>query len=219
MKDYSEVFKHPESYITSININQKQGLIFVKFSNGRIFDYPLTQENLEKYMNILNRQYTEINKDNQKIIKEKYNDGPILPGSILVGLIGFIASTVAKNPALSNVFLSWFIIFTAYGSINSIIKNINIKNIKTRMDFINKKEELVEVAEEDLNIMKNTSNETVTILKEQKSLKNADLIDDEYNILFVDKAKLKDLKEWLINYEIAKGLSEPVEVKKRTRRK
>jgi len=219
MKDYSEAFKHAESFINDIVIDKEQEKLFVKFSNGKVFDYPLNRENLDRFMSILNKQYDEVSKDNQKVVKEKYNCSVPLAASFFLGIGGIIASALLKNPSIMNVASAWLIITSTYGGINSILRNRSLEDIKTRMEFINKKQELIEAAKEDLNITKELSFQTAVSLTEQQSLKSKGLVDDEYNILFVDKAKLKDLKEWLLNYKISEGLIAPVEVKKHIRKK
>ena len=219
MKNYSEAFKHPESFIIDIIIDQEQKKLYVKFGNGGTLEYPLTREELERFMGILSKQYAEVSKDNQKVVKEKYNCRVPLVTSFLFGIGGIITSMLLKNPEIMNIASAWLIVTGTYGGINGIARNRSLDDIKTRMEFINKKIELIEAAEVDSNIVKNTSQPTMRVLAEQQSLKSKDLIGDEFNILFTDKAKLKDLKEWLLKYKMIQGLEKPIEVKRRIREK
>ena len=71
MKDYSEKFKEPQSFIKKITIDKDNNEIKVTYSKGTTLRYPLTEENIDLFYQRLARQYSVTDQNVNHVVKNK----------------------------------------------------------------------------------------------------------------------------------------------------
>lgn len=205
MKDYSKYIKSALGFILKYEI--KDGIIYVytaKSKKGEPHEYPATKENIEYFENRLEDQYQMVI-ENKKLITfselSKIRSTYLIGGvaftlsMILFALGGVVIPTITTILSVSSLILS--------GVFNQIYKN-DLKELKVFEKFMKEKENLEENINNP-NLTKYLKQETLDKIEENQTLKDNRLISNVFNIDFMDKVSLEELKNLLLRYEIDKN--------------
>ena len=212
MKDYSKFFKNPEGYVTSVNVDGEE--IVVTFSNASEsrhpeFIYKLDRENLQFYEKRLEEQYKKAYEIRKRITSNKITLVIAIIGILTSGIIGYYGVNELTN--LLPILLGIGTIGVTGIVLNETIKSSHRRRIETRYECIELQDEFEEAAKIEENITRNISNGK-ELLIEQRQLKEEDLVDNIYNVFFIDNASIADLKEISAKLKIFLALQKPVEL-------
>lgn len=214
MKDYSSFVKHPKGFIISYEI--KDGIIYIHtnetLKTGVPQEIPATKANIQYYENRLEKQYRLLIDYQTSIIDNKI--GKFLLIAIALSLMLNVLSALlfsVSHVASAIVFV--FALLTLESAILSdYLATKKFKDeIKIYEEFLKERKNIEITSQTDINITKNLSEKTKTNIQRNIDLKEQKMINNIFNINFMDSASLKDLKEMLIRYKIHKSLQEDIE--------
>ena len=216
MKDYSEYIGDNYGFIISIKPNLKSQTIEVMTSASKKNQphvYTLTRENLQKLYGRLEKQYILLIENKDLILKsmeldkeDKYKR----KDAICLGVSGILLLIASIASGLDFLFIVGLI--PGVGSITStIISKIKFKKdfesmIDTYNYYINNKEEIEEMYQNDVNVSKYLTKKSYEELNRSNELVEANVTDNKYTIGLIDSMSLKDLKEMLLRYKISQSL-------------
>lgn len=208
MRDYSKYFKNPESFIT--NINTTKDKIIVTFSSGTEWTYDLTKENITRLYQILSTQYQEVIANANKVTSN--NLTPIF-GCLLVfcGILLFGSFDTHIYEAIMP--LSCLSLVGVVGSItNEGIKNYHRRTIAKYKNIISSLSILKEAVPVEENILKPLSNSAHSALNTEQELESSNLVDNMFNINWIDHMSKSDLIKLQEQIKIYQGLNDTVEI-------
>ena len=215
MKDYSKYFENPCSFITNILVDEESEEIYVTFANNIVNKYPCTKENIKFFYQRLEEQYSMSFANSEKVSSNKARSFFI--GTALTAAI-FLAVTLGLNLPVSSIL--------AYGAIGCIGVSVggfdfnelavigkNRKTLKIYELYLKNRESLEEAAFKDQNILSKVSEEGRENLRKENGLIGKNLLElgETFNVNWMDKASLCDLKTIATQLKIYQGLQQPVE--------
>ena len=215
MKDYSKYFENPCSFITNILVDEESEEIYVTFANNIVNKYPCTKENIKFFYQRLEEQYSMSFSNSEKVSSNKARSFFI--GTALTAAI-FLAVTLGLNLPVSSIL--------AYGAIGCIGVSVggfafnelavigkNRKTLKIYELYLKNRESLEEAAFKDQNILSKVSEEGRENLRKENGLIGKNLLElgETFNVNWMDKASLNDLKTIATQLKIYQGLQQPVE--------
>lgn len=215
MKDYSKYFENPCSFITNILVDEEKEEIYVTFANNIVNKYPCTKENIKFFYQRLEEQYSMSFANSEKVSSNKARSFFI--GTALTAAI-FLAVTLGLNLPVSSIL--------AYGAIGCIGVSVggfafnelavigkNRKTLKIYELYLKNRESLEEAAFKDQNILSKVSEEGRENLRKENGLIGKNLLElgETFNVNWMDKASLNDLKTIATQLKIYQGLQQPVE--------
>lgn len=171
--------------------------------NKKEHKYKINKTKIKYYETILEKQYQNIIR-NQKQIEQRRIDirtAIYCSTAMVLCVLAAISSDFSNSIAIA-LFASGVITLIMNAIDNTIFSYIFKSKIKTYESFIKEHKEIQEYAENDKSIIKHLSDKTIELLKQNQDLKERNLIDNIYNINFMDKAKLRELKKILYIYSI-----------------
>lgn len=202
MDDYSKFIKDPSCFIKSYKIKNGEIKVNTKIRKKiKKHTYKATKSKIKYYENILEKQYKEIIDNKEEILQSKID--------IRMGIYFVIAMILCISSAISSEFSDILGMFLCGTSIFSLIISaldnvIYTKKFKSKMkiyDIFLKERKNIEKTYElgQINI-KSLSNKASENIKYNKELKINGLIENIFNIDFMDKATLQDLRKLLYKY-------------------
>lgn len=215
MKDYSKYFENPCSFITNILVDEEKEEIYVTFANNIVNKYPCTKENIKFLYQRLEEQYSMSFANSEKVSSNKARSFFI--GTALTAAI-FLAVTLGLNLPVSSIL--------AYGAIGCVGVSVggfafnelavigkNRKTLKIYELYLKNRESLEEAAFKDQNILSKVSEEGRENLRKENGLIGKNLLElgETFNVNWMDKASLNDLKTIATQLKIYQGLQQPVE--------
>lgn len=215
MKDYSKYFENPCSFITNILVDEEKEEIYVTFANNIVNKYPCTKENIKFLYQRLEEQYSMSFANSEKVSSNKARSFFI--GTALTAAV-FLAVTLGLNLPVSSIL--------AYGAIGCIGVSVggfafnelavigkNRKTLKIYELYLKNRESLEEAAFKDQNILSKVSEEGRENLRKENGLIGKNLLElgETFNVNWMDKASLNDLKTIATQLKIYQGLQQPVE--------
>ena len=210
MKDYSQFMTNKEAFIKNYEIVGNS--IYVYFANTserKPNIYDLTEENLKMLNKRLEEQYEILIQNNEKMMKSKLAKILMLlslPFAIF-GALGLANVGLDGAICINSLLISGGLITT--GLITKIVKeNKNFEEISTYAYYLDNKEVISKTKEKDENIERYISKEAKNLLEVQEQLQEEGLIEEVFNVNFMDNASLKDLKEIIHRLKIYQGLNE-----------
>ena len=221
MKDYSEKFKEPQSYITYIDIDQKKQLIYITFSNGEIFNYPLTKENISKFYKRLAEQYILAGENCKKVVNNK-----ITPIFTILAILTAIISIILLNGIIPEINISVETISPfllgaigldgiVIGFNEAFIKKNDRQKITIASNLLKSNTTLKECIEKEENILNGLDKDAIAKIKtETQSLVKYDLEPYQYTVNWIDKLDLSTLEQIQRRLKIYQGLQKSVELSK-----
>lgn len=220
MKDYSEKFKEPQSFIKKITIDKDNDEIKVTYSKGTTLRYPLTEENIDLFYQRLARQYSVADQNVNHVVKNKITlvSVMLMLASLIIGIIIQDASLDAM--IIEKITTATFGLLSLNGiiiCINEMSKKKQKDKIKLVNDFVTNNQTLKDAISEEKNILDDLSiSQTRIIETESATLGECGLDLYEYNVNWVDNlslASLKQIKQRLLIYQ---GLKQPVDLEDKT---
>ena len=208
MRDYSKYFKNPESFIT--NINTTKDKIIVTFSSGTEWTYDLTKENITWLYQILSTQYQEVIANSNKVTSNNLTQifGCLL---VLCGILLFGSFDTHIYEAIMP--LSCLSLVGVVGSItNEGIKNYHRRTIAKYKNIISSLSILKEAVPVEENILKPLSNSAHSALNTEQELESSNLVDNMFNINWIDHMSKSDLIKLQEQIKIYQGLNDTVEI-------
>lgn len=215
MKDYSKYFENPCSFITNILVDEEKEEIYVTFANNIVNKYPCTKENIKFFYQRLEEQYSMSFANSKKVSSNKARSFFIV--TALTAAV-FLAVTLGLNLPVSSIL--------AYGAIGCIGVSVggfafnelavigkNRKTLKIYELYLKNRESLEEAAFKDQNILSKVSEEGRENLRKENGLIGKNLLElgETFNVNWMDKASLNDLKTIATQLKIYQGLQQPVE--------
>lgn len=215
MKDYSKYFENPCSFITNILVDEESEEIYVTFANNIVNKYPCTKENIKFFYQRLEEQYSMSFANSEKVSSNKTRSFFIV--TALTAAV-FLAVTLGLNLPVSSIL--------AYGAIGCVGVSVggfafnelavigkNRKTLKIYELYLKNRESLEEAAFKDQNILSKVSEEGRENLRKENGLigKNLQELGETFNVNWMDKASLNDLKTIATQLKIYQGLQQPVE--------
>lgn len=215
MKDYSKYFENPCSFITNILVDEEKEEIYVTFANNVVNKYPCTKENIKFLYQRLEDQYSMSFANSDKVSSNKAR--PFFIGTALTAAV-FLAVTLGLNLPVSSIL--------AYGAIGCVGVSVggfafnelavigkNRKTLKIYESYLKNRESLEEAAFKDQNILSKVSEEGRENLRKENGLIGKNLLElgETFNVNWMDKASLNDLKTIATQLKIYQGLQQPVE--------
>lgn len=215
MKDYSKYFENPCSFITNILVDEEKKEIYVTFANNIVNKYPCTKENIKFFYQRLEEQYSMSFANSEKVSSNKIRSFFI--GTALSSAV-FLAVTLGFNLPVSSIL--------AYGAIGCIGVSVggftfnelaiigkNRKTLKVYESYLKNCKSLEEAAFKDQNILSKVSEEGRENLRKENGLIGKNLLElgETFNVNWMDKASLNDLKTIATQLKIYQGLQQPVE--------
>lgn len=220
MKDYSEKFKEPQSFIKKITIDKELNEIEVTYSKGTTLRYPLTKENIDLFYQRLKSQYLIANEHVDHIVKNK-----ITLVSVILMLVSFIIGIIVQDVSLDAMIIkkittATFGLLSLNGIVvclNEISKKKQKDKIKLVNDFVTNNQTLKDAVTEEKNILEDLSiSQTRIIETESATLSECGLDSYEYNVNWVDNLSLASLKQIKERLLIHQGLQQPVDLEDKT---
>lgn len=215
MKDYSKYFENPCSFITNIEVDEESEEIYVTFANNVVNKYPCTKENIKFLYQRLEDQYSLSFVNSEKVSSNKARSFFI--GTALTAAT-FLAVMLGFNLPVSCIL--------AYGAIGCVGVSVggfvfnelavigkNRNTLKIYESYLKNRESLEEVAFKDGNILSKVSEKGLDNLHKENALVGKKLLElgETFNVNWMDKASLSDLKTIATQLKIYQGLQQPVE--------
>ena len=214
MKDYSNFIQTPYGFIRKYEIVDNQLFVYTSENEkGKPHIYTATKENISYIDERLGNQYRLILK-NRRIIKDEFmkkksgvarNIGiTLLIISLLIGIITSLGLGWALPMLISG--LAGFV-FTVSG--NAIADHMETKfdeELDLYQEYLNNREKISVKKDQDTNVTRYLSDNAANNIKEKEQLRNSGLIEIPFDIDFMDKIKLKDLRNLLTSYYICEDL-------------
>lgn len=222
MKDYSKYFQNIESsdidssygYITKLEVVGEEVHVWTpqtKKDDPRKYGI----EELPHYLEKLEKQYQLII-ENQEVIKKDYMKKII---KIMITIaIAVILPLMIKGASLmlSGSLLTGLPLLISSPLIGGFLTAIGISKIDDKFGekmytynyFLSKRTDIEIQSKSDKNITENLSRSTVKSIKSKEELKESGTIGQVYDIDFMDKTSLKQLRKIITNYNQSKCLSE-----------
>lgn len=215
MKDYSKYFENPCSFITNILVDEEKEEIYVTFANNIVNKYPCTKENIKFLYQRLEDQYSMSFANSEKVSSNKAR--PVFIGVAMTSAV-LLAAMLTLNLPIPSVY--------AYGAIGCIGISIggfafnelaiigkNRNTLKIYELYLKNRESLEEAAFKDQNILSKVSEEGHENLRKENNLIGKNLLElgETFNVNWMDKASLSDLKTIATQLKIYQGLQQPVE--------
>lgn len=217
MFDYSRFFKHPESFIKNISFGKDNNKLLVTYANNSknpTQSYPLVSKEVAKKEARFTEQYLQVSKNSDIVLRGNFWVNLLTKGVVpMLGISTFIFTSQVDN-ASALMIASGAITATDFGCVlfnELVVKPWKRKEFDTYTEFLEKASELEVASKIDDNIASGLSKNGIKALETQENLKRRGLVANKFNVFFMDKAKLSDLRELLIQYNVYVGLSEPVE--------
>lgn len=200
MKDYSKYFSIPEEFVLSYDI--KDNGMLIETTSETITTNNITKSRIKKYENILNFQYETLIKKQHQILKDK-TDKIIIPFIVLSIVFTMICIFVSGISNLLGIITCALAVTTCItGTIVSEIYEKNfISKIKTYKTYLEEKKKMEKKLTDIPCLSDNFNEKTQRILQINSVLKERNVIEEVFNINFMDKASLKDLKKILKMYQ------------------
>lgn len=220
MKDYSEKFKEPQSFIKKITIDKDNNEIKVTYSKGTTLRYPLTEENIDLFYQRLARQYSVADQNVNHVVKNKITlvSVMLMLASLIIGIIIQDASLDAM--IIEKITTATFGLLSLNGiiiCINEMSKKKQKDKIKLVNDFVTNNQTLKDAISEEKNILDDLSiSQTRIIETESATLSECGLDSYEYNVNWVDNLSLASLKQIKQRLLIHQGLQQPVDLEDKT---
>lgn len=220
MKDYSKYIKSEYGFITNIDTNIENKTIEVttsKTKKGKPHVYKLNQENIKKLYNRLENQY-KILIENKDEILEKINK-EIESKTQWIQYIGCAIIVLITARMIIDGIISMKISTTIgliageamiYGPLAAIKQNKKSFNsmIETYKYYLANRHEIEALVRHDENILSNVNDKTYEEIENNQKLRGKNITQEIFDIQFMDKISLKQLKEIISNYQISKALEE-----------
>ncbi len=219
MKDYSQFFRNPESFIVGCSVDTKNDKIkanFSKKSGNTEFEYPLDRKRVSRFHSRLTNQYKKLINNKQFFLKSKKRKANKLRKALLItvlalglgsGLFGFLGFEILQLSALVSTTAA-----TGLLIINELSRYFEKQDLDLYQEFMQRNKELEEASKEDDNILASVRSKVTTdALEEQKVLQEKGLVDNVFNTFFMDRAIPNDLRHMLDALDIYCGLKHDVE--------
>ena len=208
MKDYSEFIKEIEGYVTGYDIEAGQLKVHnpkIKRNEPQI--YPANLENTRYYDKRMEFQYKKLISEKDEIIKYK-RKGKIIMNLVCNIILATIISILILLYSLNYIIGIGLFLLTS-GSIALLTKKQEdkfIDDLKQYESYIEKKERIEELEKTDPNITRYLNEETLSLIEENKKLKEQQIIDSTFNINLMDKMQLAELRTLVLRYDLCEGL-------------
>lgn len=231
MRDYSKYIQSSYGFITSYKIEDGKIYVFTaQTEKNEPHIYPATSEWVKSIETRMERQYRMLI-DNKDVIMKDYLKRVTKPVKTLFGLliilclIGGVTSSLYINalyPFISGAVSAMLFSFASFGFVQ--IKKIKMfDELNLIESYVDNKTDIENVNERDKNVTNHLLRYSNIRYEEKLEQKKQGLIEDVFNIDFMDRLSLVELKNLLNRYFICKGLeSEQIfvsPVKSRTKKK
>lgn len=206
MNDYSKYVNIPEDFILSYEV-ENDGITIKTKENpkGDKDKPPVTKNNIKECENKLKDQYITLIQKQEKILQENIDKRIKIVSLLAIVLTVICILTSEFSDLLGMIFCGMAVSTTIIGSICTVLyQKIFKSEITTYKKFLTERKEIEQTNQIDKSITQNLSKPTREILRTNHKLKNEGLIDQVFNINFMDKASLIDLKKILERYCISR---------------
>ena len=214
MKDYSKFIQSSYGFITKYEIVDDEIHIYTAESKkGEPHKYPANKEWISYVESRLENQY-KLLFANKEMIKKDYLKKKDM--SLVVAIASVCAILLSLGVFLS-LSVVWPLMLTL-GAVgfaflgNSAVLDNATKEFDEEMKIlevcINKRNEIEKRSRQDKNVTEYLSFQAAKRLANNEELRKMGTLDSSFNIDFMDKTKLKDLKKLLQRYLISVGLTE-----------
>jgi len=213
MKDYSKFIQNSYGFITKYEIVGDEIRIYTAESEkGEPHKYPANKEWIKYVEDRLENQYRLL-VDNKNIFKEEFVEKKCYKIYLVTSILGSIlllASVILLLLGQSLLSISFAVSLMAmfFGN-TAIVSKMNKdfdKEIEVIEAYLNNREKIENISKKDRNITDYLSSKTTKRIKENKALSDCQVLDSTFNIDFMDKTSLKDLKKMLNRYFISMGM-------------
>lgn len=213
MKDYSKYIPSSYGFITKLEIVGEEVHVWTPATKkSEPHKYPVSE--LPRLQKRLENQYNLIIK-NKKIIKEEVMSKA--GSNILMSIIAISAPTLLVSLILavmeSLMFLTLLAIPAAYAFVASKSLNKTEASFEETMElyelYLKERKSIETLSKDDENITIHLNDKTNNRIKTNEELQQNGIISETFNIDFMDKTSLKELKKLLTKYQISKSLLEP----------
>lgn len=214
MKDYSKFIQSSYGFIIKYEISGDEILVYTAESDLKEpHRYTLDADNLEAIDKRMKKQY-ELLLENREIVKEDFlthkNKVTDITHSVITGVLcgigmAFSLAFLSPFPGIISIFLS----LTSWGISRIVVKNKGIKldqELDTYQAYIDNMNDMALVSQKDKNLIEYMSKSARKKYDNNESLVRKHYTESIFNIDFMDKVELEDLKKLLNRYMISKGL-------------
>lgn len=214
MRDYSKYIQSSHGFITKYEI--KDGKIYVYTSESKNKEphiYPANKEWINSIETRLERQYNMLI-NNKQAIKKDYLKKISNPTRLIFLSLIILFLLLGSIISLSNVTILPFLCSLIPSIFGIFISESIIINKKNKFDeelslietYVKNKKDIEKVNVKDQNVTNYLSTRSNKVYIEKTDLKEKGIIDNIFNIDFMDSISLKELKNLLNRYLICKGL-------------
>lgn len=212
MKDYSKYIPNSFGFITKLEIVGDEVHVWTPESKrGEPHKYSLEefarlQKRLEKQYKLIIENKESLKKDYMK----KLNKVLLTVGGSIVAIMIVAALAIsAKYNIPIYALLSAPVTVAAASIITRIQKGNNFDTeMQTYETYLKERKSLEALSKEDKNITNSLNRQTTSRIQTNEELQEQGIIQDVFNIDFMDKTSLKQLQEMLTKYQISKSLQE-----------
>lgn len=212
MKDYSKYIPNSFGFITKLEIVGDEVHVWTPESKkGEPHKYPL--EEFARLQKRLEKQYKLIIENKESLKKDylkKFNKVLLTVGGSIVAIMIVAALAIsAKYNIPIYALLSAPVTIAAASIITRIQKGNNFDTeMQTYETYLKERKSLEALSKEDKNITNSLNRQTSSRIQTNEELQEQGIIQDVFNIDFMDKTSLKQLQEMLTKYQISKSLQE-----------
>ena len=207
MKDYSNFIN---GFITKYEIKDNEILIYTPLTKkNEPIRKTLTKENLKICDARLENQYKMIVEHQEEIIK--FNDKKMakyLMALIIISSLITTSSFVLFGATLISRLIFGISLASVFaGSCLIEEKNNNFrKELKHYLKYMKHRKNIEELSKTDENVTAYLSEETLSLIEENKKLKQQGTIDSVYNVDLMDKMSSKELEKLLLRFHICESI-------------
>ena len=220
MNNYFKNISSPKEFILDYEINNNEIIVNIIKNKKRIKrKIKLTKQNIQECESKLEKQYKDVISKQELIVdkqKDRKNDKYMVI-SIIICILSAIAAEFIEP--LGMFLCAASILTLIINQIDIKIYNHNLyKRFKVYSDFLKIKTNLETVYQKKPEIIQTIDKKTKQLIEKNVELKEQKLIDNVFDIDFMDKATLKSLKEIIVNYYKVEHQNNQSKTKKLTNR-
>lgn len=213
MKDYSKYIPSLYGFITKLEIVGEEVFVWTPATKkSEPHKYPVSE--LPRLQKRLENQYKLII-ENKKVIKEEFMSkaGSNVFLSVIAVSTPILLATLILTVMESLMFLTLLAIPATFAFVSSKSLNKAEENFDETMQlyelYLKERKSIETLSKNDENITIHLNDKTNNRIKTNEELQQNGIISEIFNIDFMDKTSLKELKKLLTKYQISKSLLEP----------